>query len=622
MSRTWRNLWKPFPATRQPTQAARQSCRPRVEALEARLVPSQYFEAEDAQLAGLGPYFDGISINNYPRVEDVTTSGHTGYTGTGYVNLAYSDDSQIIFDNVTEDQPGDYTLSFRYSMDTYYGGIFIPARPMGLMVNGNVLTRALDFEATGDSTLGQLPWSIWDYLPITVHLDAGANTVELFATNLAATGANPHLDHLKVDPVNPGVLPAAPTGLTASAGVGDVDLHWNLSTLATSYDIYRSTSSGSETLIATGVTDTSFFDTGLASDGTSYFYRVSAVNSAGESAASPEASATPSAPPGLVFSDDFSNGPSPAWTFTPDSDYWQPQLGLLTDAGGDTVANVTQSATVALPNGSVSWQADLLTKEGHGAGVDERGNPGISGTGVQSLDGLQAVYFSVFADHSLQLGTTVNGVWQGWSRVGTAPTASHRGGEEELWHTYQIRLDSGGTFSLIFDGRMLRSGVHAGPPEAWAGGISSGALFTQSPLDDRHLSTSFDNVRVLGRTDGPHIPGGPGHLPSNDFTGAASFDLWRAASAPVQALARSPAAPAEPSPTMGDGTIRLSWSPSARADRDDIDQGSSGGRMVIGRGIRDTTSTGSGESNRTREFDQVSAGNGTGRLFSDPIAET
>src|SRR5262249_45947088 len=148
------------------------------------------------------------------------------YHGRGYVNLAYSDDSTITFDNVTEDQAGDYTLAFRYCLDMYYTGIFIPARPMGLIVNGNVITNVLDFEATGDSALGQLPWSTWADLPITVQLNAGVNTIEVFSTDLAASGANPHLDYMTVTPVDPGILPAAPTGLTASAGVGDIDLHW------------------------------------------------------------------------------------------------------------------------------------------------------------------------------------------------------------------------------------------------------------------------------------------------------------------------------------------------------------------------------------------------------------
>jgi hypothetical protein len=524
-----------------PRQATRRSFRPQAEALEARLVPSQFFEAETALLGGIGPYFDGTAINNYPRVEDVHTSGQTNYDGPGYVNLAYSDDSTLTWVNVPEDQAGDYTLSFRYSMDTYYTDAFIPARPMGLMVNGDVITRVLNFQATGDSSTGVDPWSIWSALSITVRLNAGVNTIELFAVNLGATGANPHLDSLTVTPVAGGMAPAAPTSLTASAGIGDVDLQWMPSAIASTYNVYRSTSSGSETLIASGVTATYFFDTGLATDGTGYFYRVSAVNSVGESAASNEASGAQSALAGLLFSDDFSAAPSSAWTFTPAAGYWVPQVGQLTDSGGDTVAGAEQTATLTLPSGAASLQADLLTKEGHGAAVDQQGNPGTSGIFIQSADGSSAVYFAVSDDYTLNVGTAVGGVWQGWTQVGTAPTVMHAYGVELLRHTYQIRLDSGGTFSVLFDGNVLGSGISAGPASAWAGGIAAGSLFTNSYLDERHLSTSFDNVRVFGFAAAPMTsPDTTGtarlSLPGQDSGSATSFNLYQAAGSGNESL--------------------------------------------------------------------------------------
>jgi len=90
-------------------------------------------------------------------------------------------------------------------------------------------------------------------------------------------------------------LPPAPTGLTATAGNAQVSLSWNASTGATSYNVKRSTTSGGPyTTIATGVTSTSFTNTGLT-NGTTFFFVVSAVNSAGESGNSNQASATPQA---------------------------------------------------------------------------------------------------------------------------------------------------------------------------------------------------------------------------------------------------------------------------------------------------------------------------------------
>jgi titin len=93
--------------------------------------------------------------------------------------------------------------------------------------------------------------------------------------------------------------PAAPAGLTASVTQVHISLKWTASTGATSYKIYRSTSSNGEgsTPLATGVTTASFVDTSIAG-GTTYYYQVTAVNSGGESGHSQEVSALtiPTAP--------------------------------------------------------------------------------------------------------------------------------------------------------------------------------------------------------------------------------------------------------------------------------------------------------------------------------------
>jgi fibronectin type 3 domain-containing protein len=91
-------------------------------------------------------------------------------------------------------------------------------------------------------------------------------------------------------------VPAAPTGLQATAGNAQVSLSWNASTGATSYNVKRSTTSGGPYTTVASPTATNYTDTGLT-NGTTYYYVVSAVNSAGESANSGQVSATPNAPP-------------------------------------------------------------------------------------------------------------------------------------------------------------------------------------------------------------------------------------------------------------------------------------------------------------------------------------
>ena len=88
--------------------------------------------------------------------------------------------------------------------------------------------------------------------------------------------------------------PGAPNGLTATGGNAVVNLSWTAGSGATGYYVKRSTATGSETQIAS-VTATTFADTAVT-NGTKYFYVVSAYNSYGTSGNSNEVNATPSAP--------------------------------------------------------------------------------------------------------------------------------------------------------------------------------------------------------------------------------------------------------------------------------------------------------------------------------------
>jgi len=95
--------------------------------------------------------------------------------------------------------------------------------------------------------------------------------------------------------------PSTPTGLTATAGNGQIAISWLASNGAATYNLYRATQSGSEgtTAYKSDLTSTSFTDTGLTK-GTTYFYTVAAVNSGGVSSQSAEASATPTLGTGLI----------------------------------------------------------------------------------------------------------------------------------------------------------------------------------------------------------------------------------------------------------------------------------------------------------------------------------
>jgi len=93
-------------------------------------------------------------------------------------------------------------------------------------------------------------------------------------------------------------VPAAPTNTTSTAGNGQNVLTWSSSSGASSYNVYRSTSiNGPWGSPITNTTNTSYTDTGLT-NGTTYYYVITAVGGGGQSANSAEVWSTPTSATG------------------------------------------------------------------------------------------------------------------------------------------------------------------------------------------------------------------------------------------------------------------------------------------------------------------------------------
>ena len=107
---------------------------------------------------------------------------------------------------------------------------------------------------------------------------------EVTADNAAVEGSA-SVQSSGATPAVPVIAPAAPTGVNATAGNGQVTVNWTSVAGATSYNVYRSTTPGSQGAKVGSSSTTALSDTAVV-NGTAYFYEVTADNAAGEGPAS------------------------------------------------------------------------------------------------------------------------------------------------------------------------------------------------------------------------------------------------------------------------------------------------------------------------------------------------
>jgi hypothetical protein len=130
----------------------------------------------------------------------------------------------------------------------------------------------------------------------TTFTDTGLQNAKQYFYFVAANnavGGSPNSNEVSTTPGATTTAPATPTGVAATAGNNTVGLNWTASAGATSYSVYRGTSPGGEAAAAVGTSSTNSFTDNAVANGTTYYYKVTATNAVGTSAASAEVSATP-----------------------------------------------------------------------------------------------------------------------------------------------------------------------------------------------------------------------------------------------------------------------------------------------------------------------------------------
>ena len=133
----------------------------------------------------------------------------------------------------------------------------------------------------------------------TYESDALANGTTYYYTVAAVdnAGVGPQSTEASALASSGVAIAAAPAGLVGTPLNHAASLSWTASTGASTYEVFRGTSSGGESTspVAGGLTATTFTDTGLT-NGATYYYYVEAANAGGLSAQSNQASVVPNPP--------------------------------------------------------------------------------------------------------------------------------------------------------------------------------------------------------------------------------------------------------------------------------------------------------------------------------------
>ncbi len=176
-----------------------------------------------------------------------------------------------------------------------------PSPPTGLAATPSSGQIALAWNPSSGATSYRVkratvsggPYGVIKTLTSTSYTDTGvANGTTYYYVVSAVNSGGESSNSSEVNATPPVPPPSPPAGLAATPSSVQIALAWNPSSGATSYRVKRATVSGGPYGVIATPTSTSYTDTSVTS-GTTYYYVVSAVNSAGESNNSSEVNATP-----------------------------------------------------------------------------------------------------------------------------------------------------------------------------------------------------------------------------------------------------------------------------------------------------------------------------------------
>lgn len=239
----------------------------------------------------------GVTKANGTRIAGVTSP---------YVQTGLSAGTTYYYIATAVNGAGESAASSQASATTAAPPPAVPAAPTGVTAAGGTKQVTISWAASSGATSYNVYWSKTAGVTTVTGTKITGAASPYVQTGLTdgttyyyiVTAANTSGESAASSPVSattaaaPPVVPAAPAGVTAVGGSKQVTVSWSAVSGATSYNIYWSTTTGVTTATGTKITGAAspYIHTGRL-DATAYYYVVTAVNSAGESAASVQVTA-------------------------------------------------------------------------------------------------------------------------------------------------------------------------------------------------------------------------------------------------------------------------------------------------------------------------------------------
>ena len=336
---------------------------------------------------GYDYYHNGKFVNSPPYYD--VTQGYTGgggsastgwdqVSGWGVINawnfihdIGFTISASSTSASVNPGDSASYNLniSFPYNWTTDVGHFEISGLPSGATAsssssyvhpsgNGVPSSLTITIQTSSSTPSGTYPLTFvaYTYNHTNGHWGNLTNSIQLTLT-VGSGGTNP-------------TAPSAPQNLQASAGNGYVLLTWqapssNGGASITEYKIYRGTTSGGESYLTEVSGNTLSYNDTSVSNGQTYYYYVTAVNSAGESQPSNEVSATPQAPSSseiLLVLDNGSEDYQSYFTQALNADGYSYDIWNISSSGSPPVSILENYQVVIWTTGS-AWSNILSSTE-------------------------------------------------------------------------------------------------------------------------------------------------------------------------------------------------------------------------------------------------------------------